>query len=361
MTNRTPLLLVFLFSVCFSQAQTSVNGAEFQAYGRSRTQPGQELELITSAAHIGWIFKGDSCTFVVRATSPGAHSYLQYELDGQYMGRFRVNGDGNQAFGIQAQSKGTHTVWLYKTTEAHSGALWVKAVSGKKIRSLLKAQMPTIEFIGNSITCGAAADASDIPCSEGEYLDHHNAYWAYGPRIARELGAEYMLSSVSGYGVYRNWDVAGPTLPDVYEKVDLHNSTAESWDFSRFSPDVVSIALGTNDFSGGDGRHFRPEFRPDSFVQTYIAFVKRVKGHYPNARIALLSSPMVQGENDVVFRDCLNRVKAEIDQAYPADFPVSLFFFEPMEASGCSGHPSIADHGIMAEQAMDFFRGLLPE
>ena len=47
---------------------------------------------------------------------------------------------------------------------------------------------PLIEFIGNSITCGAAADVSEVPCGSGVDYDQHNAYYAYGPRVARMLG-----------------------------------------------------------------------------------------------------------------------------------------------------------------------------
>ncbi len=66
-----------------------------------------------------------------------------------------------------------------------------------------------IEFIGNSITCGAAADPSEVPCGTGVYHDQHNAYYAYGPRVARALAANYIVRSVSGSGIYRNWNSDG--------------------------------------------------------------------------------------------------------------------------------------------------------
>ena len=48
-----------------------------------------------------------------------------------------------------------------------------------------------IVFIGNSITCGALADSTVEPCGMGAYHDHHDAYYAYGPRVARALDAEF--------------------------------------------------------------------------------------------------------------------------------------------------------------------------
>src|SRR3954469_6793562 len=104
-------------------------------------------------------------------------------------------------------------VWIYKATEAHTGAVVIEKITGKNVKALETPKAPLIEFIGNSITCGAAADASEVPCGTGEYHDHHNAYMAYGPRVARELHANYLVTSVSGIGVYRNWNSDAPTMP----------------------------------------------------------------------------------------------------------------------------------------------------
>ena len=107
--------------------------------------------------------------------------------------------------------------------------------------------LPLIEFIGNSITCGAAADPSEVPCGSGEYHDQHNAYYAYGPRVARALNTNFLLSSVSGAGIYRNWNSDGPALPLLFEQSDLRENSSRPWNFDLYSPDIVSIALGTND------------------------------------------------------------------------------------------------------------------
>ncbi len=75
----------------------------------------------------------------------------------------------------------------YKAPIAYTGAIVIQKITGKDLKALQRPPAPLIEFIGNSITCGAAADASEVPCSTGEYHDHHNAYYAYGPVVARAL------------------------------------------------------------------------------------------------------------------------------------------------------------------------------
>jgi hypothetical protein len=74
-------------------------------------------------------------------------------------------------------------------------------------------------------------------------------------------------------------------MPQVYEKTDFQDNSTRYWDFKLYRPRIVSIALGTNDFSDGD--HINPRLPFDSarFVNNYIGFLKLVKSKYPQARM----------------------------------------------------------------------------
>ncbi|WP_161888382.1 SGNH/GDSL hydrolase family protein [Pontibacter russatus] len=330
-----------------------------QPYGRTTHNETQNLVLVGSAAHFGFSFKGKEARLYASIPNAGGHNYLQYELDGEYQRRVRIDGGSAAPIVITAPTDSTHTVWVYKATEAHTGPIAIAKVTGEDVETIERPKAPLIEFIGNSITCGAAADPSEVPCGTGEYHDQHNALMAYGPRVAGAVGANYVISCVSGIGAYRNWNSDGPTMPEVYEKVDFQASNPQRWDFSTYSPEIVSIALGTNDFSNGDGKKERQPFDSARFVNSYIAFVQQVKAKYPDAQIALLSSPMVHGNNREVLQEALTTVKEQVDASYPADAPVALHFFGPMQASGCSGHPSVAEHAVLAKELVPFFRKLL--
>lgn len=363
MKLKYALLLLFipaLFTVALAGGKTdTLTANKLKPYGRYLYNSNKELELISSAVHFGVSFAGTTCKIYTSLPDEHAHSYLQYELDGVYQKRIRVEGNATEPVTIVAPTAGKHEVWIYKCTEATTGAIRISKIAGADVKPLKVNKAPLIEFIGNSITCGAAADASETPCGTGDYHDQHNAYMAYGPRIARALGANYMLSSVSGIGVYRNWNSDAPTMPQVYEQVDFSPNNPVKWNFNTYSPKVVSIALGTNDFSNGDGKRPRKPFDPAEFTATYVKFVKLVKSKYPNARIALLSSPMVKLKNGKTLEDCITAVRDKINAAYPQSKPVAVFFFPPMEAHGCGGHPSVEDHGIMAQQAGAFFKELM--
>jgi lysophospholipase L1-like esterase len=317
------------------------------------------LELISSATHFGFSFEGKECRVFAATSKNSAHGYLQYVLDGVYKERIKVSEDTDEPIILHAGKEGKHKIWIYKATEATTGPIAIRKIEAKHVASLANPASPIIEFIGNSITCGAASDPSDTPCGTGQYSDQHNAYQAYGPSVARALNAEFVLSSVSGIGIYRTWNTDSPSMPQVYERFDLQQSTSKKWKFKKYIPKIVSIALGTNDFSTGDGKNPRKDFDSTVYIAAYVKFVGLIKSKYPLATIALLSSPMVKGKQKLMFESCLKMIKTKADKAYPSAHPISLFFFESMEARGCAGHPSVEDHAILAQQLTPFFKKLM--
>jgi lysophospholipase L1-like esterase len=361
MKHKKLLIIVIvnlIITTCIAQS-TTLHALTLKPYGRIAYNESGHLELISGASYFAFSFTGNTCSIYAYINNEAAHNYLQYELDGIIQQRVKVKGNKVQPITINATVAGKHTVRLYKATEAHTGPIFIEKIVGKRLKSLQVTKQPLIEFIGNSITCGAAADTSLMPCGIGEYHDYHNAYQAYGPRVARALKTNFMLSSVSGIGIYRNWNSNGPTIAQVYENTDLVFESNRRWDFKTYNPKIVSIALGTNDFSNGDGKTPRLPFDSALFVSNYISFIKMVKFKYSKAQIALLSSPMLNGTNRLKLQSYITAIKTEIDLLYPDKKKVAIYFFNPMKAGGCTGHPSVADHEIIANELIPFFKKLL--
>jgi len=357
-------MLILLTASIFLVKQGHANidtllASQLKPLGRSLINSSNKLEMISSAVHFGYKFRGKSCTIYASLKEEWEHNYIQYEIDGKYQKRIRINGNSKAPIMIEADGTGEHSIWIYKATEAHTGPIIIDKIIAEKISAISAGKAPLIEFIGNSITCGAASDPSEYPCGTGEYHDQHNAYMAYGPRVSRKLAVNYIMSSVSGIGIYRTWNSEGPSMPEVYEKIDFKKDTELKWDFKKYSPTIVSIALGTNDLSTGDGKAPRKPFVADTFVNRYVDFIKSIKSRYPSAKIALLSSPMVKGAQRKLLEASLLRIKQRIDSMYPRAYKVSTFFFQEMEPHGCSGHPSVEDHLILAEQLYPFYGKLL--
>jgi hypothetical protein len=335
-----------------------VGAKQIMPLGRTRLR-GDSLELISSGVHFGITFKGRDVKLYASIPSGIDHNYLQFEVDGEYQRRIRISRETPQPITIRVQGRGKHTMWIYKATEATTGPVFIKKISADEIRPIPIPTTPVIEFIGNSITCGAAADTTEIPCGSGAYHDQHNAYYAYGPRVAKKLGVNFVMGSVSGIGMYRTWNKESPSMPQVYEKLDFLENGKRVWEFTSYRPQVVSIALGTNDLSNGDGKTERTPFDSVKFVNNYISFVELVKSKYPKAQLLLLSSPVVNGDKRTMLENCLTAVKKNVDGKFPAGKKVTLYFFKPMQARGCTGHPSVDDHAVLAEELYPVLKGML--
>ncbi len=361
--KKFPLLFfVFTFSLVCSSQNMETNNALFTHSGRVEILDVNKVILIGPASSISFDFKGNSCSILLQSVEDH-QNYVSLELDGKYIGRIRIEKGEMQSFPIVvSEKKKKHHLSIYKATEATNGGVLFAGTTAKLKVSQASKTKKKIELIGDSITSGFGNDDSTIPCGTGDWYDQHNAYFAYGPVLSRALDLDYVLSSVSGYGMYRNWNdehLEEPIIPDVYENLYLNTDKSKPYDF-KFQPDLVSICLGTNDLSEGDGKKPRLPFNEEKFVSNYINFIKTVYKHAPNTRIVLLNSPMVSGERNVTFIKCLKKViqAFEKDSAHK---PIALFEFQTMEPKGCGYHPNIDDDKIMADQLIPYLKKLLDE
>jgi len=350
---------LFLFLIASGSSFSQIKETDNQFYiaqGRTEKTTDNGVVLIGSASSITFSFTGNSCEIALQSKNEyGHHAYVSLELDGKYLGRLRVEKELKN-YPVKVITNKKHTLKVFKATEASTGGILFNGATTKLVSTPTK-EKKRIEFIGNSITCGMGADVIEIPCGQGEWFDQHNAYQAYGPVLSRNLDVDFQLSSVSGMGMYRNWnDETEPVMPNVYENLYLDNDTSKPYNFN-FKPDIISIALGTNDFSEGDGKKERQPFNADKFVSNYVNFLKMLYNHNPNVQIVVVNSPMVNGERDKVFTACLEKIR---DSFKDGNFkPIQIFKFTAVTPHGCTSHPDAEDHKIMASQYEPFLKKLL--
>lgn len=363
------LLFLALWMVACKYSETSsfqtfeADHPDFRYSGRVDKEDAEEVILIGAASFVEIAFTGDSIQVLLKKLNPkGVHNYVVLELDGEYLGRRRLDSDTIQSISIVAsRSEETHMLKVMKATEAANGNIAFGGVKALEIKPLSPAPDRAIEFIGNSITCGMGVDYEEIPCGSGEWYDQHNAYMAYGPQIAEAFNARYILSCVSGIGVYRNWN-SNPgedaVMPDVYENLYLDTNDDKPMTFD-FQPQLVSIALGTNDFSEGDGEKERQPFDSTQFISSYIDFVKLIYEKYPDTQVVLITSPMVSGENGTTFLNSLKAVQDHFKFESPDTKPIAVYNFESIEPHGCGYHPDKNDQQQMADQLIPFYKEVM--
>ncbi len=327
------------------------DNASFNYAGRIHaTDSGQHL--ISAGSYIEASIAGDSCVIDISNLYPEVNQYIAISVDSVYLGRFLVN---NQPIKIPLLPNTLNNkLKIYKATEAVNGPLLFRGITTGKLFKISENKQVYIEFIGNSITCGMGAELEEVPCETGQWTDQHNAYFSYASLIARSLNADFTLSCVSGIGIYRNWnDEDQPIMPDVYNHLNLTADSTLKYEHNK-GPRIISIALGTNDFSDGDGEKDRTEFSEEAFVSSYTEFLNSLIQKHPDAKIVLLNSPMLDQAKKQILTSCLNKVKNNLPEQL-----ITIFEFQPMTPGGCGSHPDIEDHQVMADQLLPVFTKLL--
>jgi lysophospholipase L1-like esterase len=265
---------------------------------------------------------------------------------------------------------GEHTLSIVKKTDS---ALGFGRFLGVEIHGeiLPPPERPArrIEIIGDSFSVGAGNEApnGDVLCGDAHWDGSTDASRSYGMLLGKKLDAEVHVSAVSGRGLVRNYsprDDARP-LPEVYGLTFMEQTNSVEWDTNRFVPDAVLLALGTNDFSPGDGSEpAREKMTVERFTQSYVTFIEALRGYYPDAHFFLLSSPMLgDGWPDSSYRSAtdleasLTAVESHFHEI--ADSKITKFFVTRRAGRGCGAHPDLEQHEEMAEELVPVLREAL--
>jgi lysophospholipase L1-like esterase len=236
-----------------------------------------------------------------------------------------------------------HDLVISRRTESFFGVTEFRGFPGATLVAT-EGRGRHLEFIGDSITCGYGVLGAEATCPFSADTEAETHAW--GALAARALGADHTAIAYSGKGVYRNYGgEPGDTMRDLFPRT-FADDPASTWDF-RVTPDVVVIALGTNDFSTGDPGQ--------PFVDAYLGLVGDVRARYPDAWILIAESSMVGGADRVLLRAHLDEVVAA------SDARVALVEIETQLADdgyGCDYHPNQTTQQKMADALVARIRQL---
>lgn len=296
-------------------------------------------------------FQGTSLRMVAKPKS----GYFMCTIDNATPFKVAFNSERDSVVQLAtALSQGEHSVRLMYTIEGlDRHAVFRGFVLDKGCKLVAPAPLPKrkIEFIGNSITCGYGVEDTQ---GTDHYIDETENHWlSYATLTSEALGAQHFSVSRSGIGAYRNY--GGPTagspdaMPQMYDLTLYHDST-QQWDFKRWTPDVVCINLGTNDFS-------TPGYDAALYEKAYLGLVRHVRNCYPQAFIVLMSGPMLPTETNAIVKKALDNIKKALTKK--GDKRICRFDFTPQDGSlgyGADFHPSKAQHQKMAEELTKFLQ-----
>ena len=259
---------------------------------------------------------------------------------------------GPGVYRISGLTDGAHTVRIEVVTESQAGPNSFGGFSLPPSASPLPPpeEARQIEFIGDSHTVGYGNTSTKRECTEKKVWKTTDNSLAYGPLTAKHFAADYQINAISGRGIVRNYNGSpGDPLPLAYSYVlfDKQNVFADSsWD-----PQVVVLALGTNDFSTplhpGEKWKSRDQLHAD-YEATYVAFLQKLRTRYPRAFFILWATDMANGE---IQAEALN-VTGQLQAG--GDTEVAFIPVHGLAMTGCHSHPSTADDKIVAAKLIDF-------
>jgi lysophospholipase L1-like esterase len=201
-----------------------------------------------------------------------------------------------------------------------------------------------IEFIGDSHTVGYGNTSPTRDCNNDVVWATTDTSQAFGPLVAEHYNADDQINAISGHGIVRNYNGgAGDPVPVawpyiLFDKQSLYNDPA-------WHPQVIVIALGTNDFStrlrSGEKWKTREDLHAD-FEATYVRFLETLRARNPHAYVIVWATDMADGEIEAEARKVVEAWKAA------GESRVTFIPINGLQFSACNFHPSLADHQTIA-------------
>lgn len=300
-------------------------------------------------------FQGDAVDIKVNDDQ----NNLDVLIDGTH--KLTLTRPGQTTVTLKNLGPGRHAVRLEKTSETQSSTGTFEGFFVSSADRVLPPPHPerAIEFIGDSFTVGYGDLSRGQTCTVEDVRDTTDTAQAFAPLTAKHFAAAYRINAFSGRGIVRNYDnlAYGETLPFLYGYALFDKSAVA--DDAGWSPDVIVVYLGTNDFStalkADEPWKSRDDLHAD-YQQKYVAFVQTLRAKHPSAHIILMATADANSPFAIVGKNELFvEVSAVFDKLTAAGMTdIELLPVAQLDYMACHGHPSLKDHakisGLLIER-----------
>ncbi|MDO4307181.1 MAG: GDSL-type esterase/lipase family protein [Eubacteriales bacterium] len=306
-------------------------------------------------------FTGNSLKIFIENHHAYWNNYLGYLLDGkQEKALLAQKGKTTLAIKVPQTPNGEHELLLFKRQDACHEFAFLGAEIGDGERLLRCPAKPErrIEVYGDSVSAGEVSEAvscvgMEDPEHNGEYS---NSWYSYAWMTARKLNAEIHdiaqggIALMDGTGWFCEPEAVG--METAWDKIHYNPVLGESmqWDFSRYTPQAVIVALGQNDSHPQDC--MRQDYDGEQAViwrQHYQEFLKKLRERYPKARIICCTTLL---NHDASWDRSIGQAVQELQ-----DEKITRYLFQ-RNGRGTPGHLRIPEAKEMAEELAAYIESL---
>ncbi len=317
-------------------------------------------ELIFPASSLRFRFYGKSASLKVTNRCNYWKNVLGAIVDGVQK-RFDLEDQGETVITLLEETEESeHDIMIFKRMDScHELVLEeLKLSEGSRLLPPPERPKRRIEVYGDSVSAGEVSEAvhcigKEDPAHNGEFS---NSWYSYAWMTARKLDAEIHdiaqggAALLDGTGWFCEPDYVG--MESIWDKVHYNPTFGRQtgWDFSKYIPHVVIVALGQNDAHPEDYMKEDPEGdKARIWKERYASFLKNIRQKYPEAHIVCCTTLL---NHDESWDETIDQVCGNM-----ADERVHHYVFR-RNAKGTPGHLRIPEAEEMAEELAAYLEGM---
>ena len=321
----------------------------------------EEPVFVFPCTSVGMRFTGNSLKIYVKNKSAYWDNALGCILDGaQTALSLPADGSAVLELEVRQKEKQEHELLLFKRQDACHQLCFLGFELEDGARLLDPPEKPErkMEVYGDSVSAGEVSEAVEYvgkedPEHNGEYS---NSWYSYAWIAARKLNAQLHDIAQGGIPLLNGtgW-VEPPVYPGMeymWDKVHYHPQfgNVSLWDFSKYTPHLVIVAIGQNDSHPDDYMKDNPDGERASYWKyKYRKLVENIRGKYPKALIVLTTTILEHDKN-------WDRAIEEVCQSL-RDGRVRHFMYS-QNGSGTPGHIRVPEAERMAEELTSYINNL---
>ena len=334
----------------------SPSDPRLQYMGRIDRQDPDAPDFIWAGSLVQFRFTGSQLVLMIENHACFAGMQLGCIIDGTE--RQIELGDEDGRYDIPVGGAGTHSFILFKRQDATHHFILHEILLSDGGDLLGSPPLPELklECYGDSVTAGSAVEMLDrIGQNDPEVYNalDDNAWHSYAMQTARLLGAQVHLVAQGGIALFdgTGWYACG--METAYDKLCYLTWTEQmtDWDFSRYTPDFVTVAIGQNDahLSEDENRLLTEEER-ECWLDRYCRMIEDLMRKYPKAVFIVFLTLMM---HDPYWETLLDDACARLGS------PRVRRFRFTRSGKATPGHPRIPEQCEMACELTEYIRGLM--